>query len=177
MSQTKFEVLNRWTGKVQFAAEIDCSARASVSVKMGLAVKWAFSSGADLSDAVLRDAVLRGADLSGAVLSDAVLRGAEKIPAIPALDTKILAAIKDGGKLEMSAWHKCKTTHCRAGWAITLAGDAGHKLEAKFGSAAAGALIYAKSYPDKPIPNFYAENNEALADIQARAATDPKEAA
>ena len=164
----KFTVLNRWSGEPQFDAEVDCSERASSRIKLGLAVKWAYSSGADLSGAVLSGAVL-----SGAVLRGAVLRGADNIPAIPALDTKILAAIEAGGNLDMSAWHKCETTHCRAGWAITLAGEAGHKLEFKFGSAAAGALIYAKSYPDQPIPNFYAGNAEALEDIKRRAAADP----
>ena len=67
----KFEVRNRWTSRVQFTAEITCSPDASVGVKLGLAVRWARRSGADLSGADLR-----GADLRGAVLSDAVLRGA-----------------------------------------------------------------------------------------------------
>jgi hypothetical protein len=82
----KFDVLNRWTNKVQFTAEITCSPDASVSVKLGLAIKWAVKSGANLSDAYLRDAnlsganlsdaYLRGANLSGANLSDANLSGA-----------------------------------------------------------------------------------------------------
>src|SRR5437762_2885911 len=150
----QFEILNRWSGKVQFTAEIDCDSNTSTRVKIGLAVKWA--------------------DQSGAVLRGAVLRGADNVPAIEALDTKILAAIEAGGKLDMGDWHRCKTTHCRAGWAITLAGEAGAKLEADFGSAAAGALIYAKSYPDQKIANFYTDNDSALADIRRRAATDPK---
>jgi hypothetical protein len=55
-------------------------------VKLGLAIKWAVKSGANLSDAYLRDAnlsganlsdaYLRGANLSGANLSDANLSGA-----------------------------------------------------------------------------------------------------
>ena len=40
-------------------------------------------------------------------------------------ETYRLKAIEDGGKLDMSTWHRCGTTHCRAGWAITLAGAAG----------------------------------------------------
>ena len=68
----KFDVRNRWTGAVQFTAEIECDEGERPSVKMGSAAKWAFKSGADLRGAVLSDA-----DLSGAVLRDAVLRGAD----------------------------------------------------------------------------------------------------
>ena len=39
------------------------------------------------------------------------------------------------------------------------------------GSAAAGALIYAVSRPGVPVPNFYASNDDALADMRACAAT------
>ena len=52
----QFEVKNRWTGKVQFTAEIECEASASVGLKVGLAVKWAYLSGANLRDANLSDA-------------------------------------------------------------------------------------------------------------------------
>ena len=77
----KFDVTNRWTGAVQFTATIECADDAPLSIKLGLAVKWAFGSDADLRDANLRDAYLRdaylsGAKLSGADLRDANLRGA-----------------------------------------------------------------------------------------------------
>ena len=131
---------------------------------------------ADLSGAVLRCANLRGADLRYADLNGAVLRGADlryanlsDVPKIEDLDAKIVAAIECGGKLDMNQWHTCETTHCRAGWAITLAGEDGIALEKKFGSAAAGALIYAKSTPDAKIPNFYASNKEAMEDLLKRA--------
>jgi hypothetical protein len=81
------EVRNRWTNRVQFTAEIVCRPDASIGVKLGLAVKWARKSdadlrgadlrGADLRGADLRDADLRGADLSGADLRDADLRDAD----------------------------------------------------------------------------------------------------
>ena len=82
MPTLKFPVLNRWTGAIQFAAEIDCVESDLPRVKLGLAVKWAYRSGAvlsdaDLSGADLSDADLSGADLSGAVLSDADLSGAD----------------------------------------------------------------------------------------------------
>ena len=139
-------------------------------------------TGADLTGAVLTGAVLtgadlRGADLTGAVLTGAVLTGADLtgadltgVPVIPNIDLTILAAIENGGRLRMANWHTCETTHCRAGWAIHLAGEAGLKLEKKHGSAGAGALIYAASRPGKPIPNFYASDAVAMADIRACAA-------
>ncbi len=172
----KFDVLNRWSGNVQFTAEIECSASASVRIKMGLALRWAYKSGADLSDAVLRGADLRDADLRGADLRGADLRGADlsdaDIPIIENIDSKILAAIEDGGTLNMGAWHSCETSHCRAGWAITIAGEAGLALEKSVGAAAAGALIYAKSAPTLPVPNFYTTDALALADIKKRAAAE-----
>jgi len=72
----KFEVLNRFTGGVQFVAEIGCTASRPRSVKLGLAVQWAIKSGANLSGANLSGANLSGANLSGADLSGADLYGA-----------------------------------------------------------------------------------------------------
>ena len=92
------------------------------------------------------------------------LAGDITIPIIPEIDAQILAAIENGGTLEMGDWHTCDTTHCRAGWAIHLAGENGRLLELRVGSAAAGALIYQASrgsYPD-----FYALNEAAMADLR-----------
>jgi uncharacterized protein YjbI with pentapeptide repeats len=72
----KFEVKNRFTGAVQFTAEIDCDKDAPASIKLGLAVRWAIKGGADLSGANLSGANLGGADLRGADLRGAYLRGA-----------------------------------------------------------------------------------------------------
>lgn len=130
--------------------------------------------GANLNGADLSDANLTGADLSDARLHGVNLSGVEEVPFIPALDSKILAAIEAGGSLEMGHWHTCETTHCRAGWAIHFAGEAGKKLENAYGSAAAGSLLYAKAYPKMRIPNFYTDNETALADIRARAENDPQ---
>ena len=69
----QFKVFNRFSGDLQFTAEIECKSNASTSVKLGLAVRWAQLSGADLSDANLSGAVLSRADLSGANLSRANL--------------------------------------------------------------------------------------------------------
>ena len=167
----KFAIENRLTHEPQFEAEIECGQDALIGVKIGLAVKWAIESGADLSGANLSGADLSGANLSGANLSGANLSGAA-IPVIEHIDAKILAAIEAGGKLDMTDWHICKTTHCRAGWAITLAGDGGAALENAVGPNAAGALIYAASRPDKPVPNFHTSDKDAMNDIRACAAQE-----
>jgi len=132
---------------------------------------------ADLSEAFLSGAKLLKANLSGtdlheADLSGADLRGAnldwDAIPLVPNIDAVILDVIEAGGQLDMNRWHTCETTHCRAGWAVVLAGDAGRKLEQQFGTNAAAALIYTKS-DSHPVPNWYADNKTALEDIKARA--------
>ena len=129
-------------------------------------------TGADLRDAVLTDADLTGADLTGAVLTRADLTRAVGIsaPAIPNIDAAILGAIEGGGKLNMGDWHTCETMHCRAGWAVTLAGLPGKMLEDRIGPAGAGALIYAASKPGVPVPDFYATDEDAMADIRKCAA-------
>ena len=82
MTSETYEIKNRWTGDVQVSVQIECDAGESWRVKLGLAVKVAFKSGADLRDANLsgadlRDADLRDANLSGANLRDADLSGAD----------------------------------------------------------------------------------------------------
>jgi hypothetical protein len=144
-----------------------------------------------LRDAVIRRVAnlgsLRGADLRGADLSDA--KGLDEngqpipltdadyieirdryresrpdVPVVPLLDSTICRIINAGeGKLDMSNWHNCETTHCRAGWAIHLAGEAGYALEAKYGSERAGGMIYRAS--TGRWPDFFAGNEEALRDI------------
>ena len=138
-------------------------------------------TGADLTGAVLTGADLTGADLTGAVLTRADLTGAVltdakgiSAPTIPHIDAVILAAVeRDGCELDMSDWHHCETSHCRAGWAVVLAGPAGRMLEDRIGSGPAGSLIYAASRPGKPIPDFYCGTDDALADLRKCAAEDP----
>ena len=223
----KFEIKNHWSGNVQFTAEIFCDENARLGVKVGLAVKWAFESDADLrdadlrgadlrdadlrdadlrgavlsgadlrgadlsdadlrgavlSDANLRDAVLRGAVLRGAVLRDAdlrdaVLRGAvlsgadlrdAGVPVIKDIHQTVYAAATQPGALDMGEWHNsCGTAHCRAGWVVTLAGDAGRAMEFCMGTPAAAAMIYLASDPKiEKMPNFYTDNGTALADMK-----------
>src|SRR4029077_2087089 len=148
-------------------------------------------AGADLAGTYLARANLAGADLAGAKNLDDAQRGAiatakppdyaaraeryrqrnPDVPVIPDLDRAILEIVTTGkGTLHMGTWHDevCQTTHCRAGWAITLAGDAGAKLEKKYGPQIAGSMIYRAStgrYPD-----FFASTEDALEDLRACAA-------
>ena len=80
MPLIKFDVLNHFTGSVQFTAEIDCAADALPSVKLGLAVKWAIKSGADLYGANLSGANLSGAFLSGAKNADRAIAQTRILP-------------------------------------------------------------------------------------------------
>lgn len=91
------------------------------------------------------------------------------VPKIENLDNQILIqlALTPKNKLDMGDWHTCKTTHCLAGWAITLAGKEGKALEKELGPAVAGGLIYAESTGH--VPNFYAGTQDALCDLAVRA--------
>ncbi|MFY3460928.1 pentapeptide repeat-containing protein, partial [Achromobacter xylosoxidans] len=91
------------------------------------------------------------------------------VPVVEALDAKILAAVENGaGGLEMGAWHTCETTHCRAGWAVHLAGEPGYALEREYGPQAAGRMIYLASVGRAP--HFFASNERAMADLREQAA-------
>jgi hypothetical protein len=94
------------------------------------------------------------------------------VPVVPNLDAKILEVVSKGdGVLDMANWHVCETTHCRAGWAIHLAGKAGYDLERKLGSAEyAGRAIYRASTGRSP--HFFATNERALEDIKRCAEED-----
>lgn len=76
----------------------------------------------------------------------------------------------------VTAAKTCGTSHCRAGWAVLLAGPRkGLAFEraldaANFdGAYDAGQLIYAKSRPDEPLPQFFCDDDEAWEDIKDHA--------
>ena len=71
----------------------------------------------------------------------------------------------------MSTWHRCGTTHCRAGWVVHLAGEPGYALERFHGTALAAQLIYRESNPALPVSpvRFWETNERALADMRAMA--------
>jgi hypothetical protein len=107
--------------------------------------------------------------------SESMRRFRERHPDVPIvenLDRKILDSIQSPGcGLEMGAWHTCETTHCRGGWAIHHAGDAGYALEKKVGDPAVAArMIYRASTGRSP--HFYAANERALEDIRRCAEED-----
>lgn len=53
MAKEQFPVRNRWSGEVQFTAEITVTPGMLPSVKLGLAVKWAIKNKANLTGANL----------------------------------------------------------------------------------------------------------------------------
>ncbi|MGL4242629.1 MAG: pentapeptide repeat-containing protein, partial [Beijerinckiaceae bacterium] len=126
--------------------------------------------GASLDGASLRSASLVGASLVGASLVGASLVGG-KIGDCPAkienIHQRVYEAASKEGALNMQSWHTCETTHCRAGWVVALAGDAGRALEFVMGTPAAAAIIYVASDPKlERIPDFYCSNEAALADMK-----------
>ena len=92
--------------------------------------------------------------------------GVPPTPKIENIHQKIFEAISKPNALDMSTWHSCNTTHCRAGWAVHLAGEAGYALERFHGSLLAGQLIYRESgHPINPC-RFFDGNEEAFADMK-----------
>lgn len=125
--------------------------------------------GADLGGADLRDADLYGASLSRSHLVNTIMPQID-VPIVHDIHTAIYKAVTSHGSLDMKFWHTCETTHCRAGWAIHLAGDAGRSLEEKVGSNVAGALIYMASDPSlERVPDWVASNKDAMEDIKKMA--------
>ena len=66
----------------------------------------------------------------------------------------------------MKSFHACGTTHCRAGWAVHLAGEAGYELERRTDPVFAAMQIYkASGYQISPV-RFFESNDVALADMK-----------
>ncbi len=95
------------------------------------------------------------------------------MPVIENIHALVLAAVSVPDALDMSDWHTCDTTHCRGGWVVTLAGEAGKALEAFHNTALAAQLIYKASSPIKVSPpRFYESNEVAMADMKRCAAEE-----
>lgn len=103
----------------------------------------------------------------------------DRLKPVDRLDSAILEQIelKGAGVFDMGTWHdsqavdpktgdSCGTSHCRSGWATTLA-HRGKDLERVFDNEMAGAIVYKMS--TGKVPNFYAETAKALRDIKASA--------
>jgi Pentapeptide repeats (8 copies) len=136
---------------------------------------------ANLYSANLKHANLNNASLHGAILQDVDFTGADlrrcfkvyrfgidnEELIIPNIHQAVYAAANQPNALQMFRWHSCTTTHCRAGWVVTLAGAAGRALEWVMGTAAAATIIYMLSDPTLAcIPNFYARKEVALEDMK-----------
>ena len=124
-------------------------------------------SHASLALSDFRSVDFLGANFQRTIFDSGDFTGArfpEGAPKVENLDSKILAAIEAGGTLDMGVWHTSDTTHCRAGWAVKLAGGPGKLIEGWFGPCAAGTLIYHAS--TGRVPNFFANDTDTLADIR-----------
>jgi hypothetical protein len=88
------------------------------------------------------------------------------IPKIENIHQRVYAAVSTPNALNMAAWHTCDTTHCRAGWVVHLAGEAGYALERFHNTPLAAQLIYeASGYKINP-GRFYDSDADALADMK-----------
>lgn len=114
-----------------------------------------------------------------------ILNGPD-VPVVENLNTKTLALIEGNpASFTMAHWHgfvdpwdpecdvRCGTSHCRAGWAIALAGKLGEELEYAFGPLTAGMLIFAKSCPrETKLPDFFCTEEDAIQQIREAAARE-----
>jgi len=92
--------------------------------------------------------------------------GAPPIPVVPDIHAKVYEAVSQPKALDMSSWHTCETTHCRAGWVVTLAGEEGRALEAFHNTDLAARLIYeASGFKINPA-RFHDSNADAMADMK-----------
>jgi hypothetical protein len=92
--------------------------------------------------------------------------GSPEVPKIEDIHKRVYEAVSRPEALNMGSWHTCETTHCRAGWVVNLAGEAGKKLEEFFNTPLAAQLIYRESgYRINPC-RFYDSNEDALADMK-----------
>jgi hypothetical protein len=98
------------------------------------------------------------------------------VPKIDNLHQKVLEAVSKPDSFDMSSWHTCETTHCRAGWVVHLAGNAGKALEKFHDTPLAASLIYYASNPNIPVamPRFYEDNETAMANIKRCAELEAK---
>jgi hypothetical protein len=143
----------------------------ALALDVALDLDLALARALDLAlDFDLALALARALDLAlaRALTDDLIVLLGDRLEPLKALDAQILQAVEVEKRfgLEMSSWH-CGTTHCRSGSACFLH-PLGKELERVFGNWLAGAVIYKKS--TGVVPNFYANNKDAMADIRRCAA-------
>jgi hypothetical protein len=91
------------------------------------------------------------------------------VPVLPHVHQVVHAAVTaPTHALAMQAWHTCATTHCRGGWVVALAGEAGRTLEEATSTLFAALQIYKASSPIRVSPvRFFDGDAAAMADIIA----------
>ena len=88
------------------------------------------------------------------------------VPVIEDIHKKVYEAASKPGCLAMNTWHTCDTTHCRAGWVVHLAGEAGYALEKQTSPLFAAQQIYkASGYLISPV-RFFDGNEQAMEDMK-----------
>jgi len=129
----------------------------------GATLEGADLTGADIRFADLEGADLRFADLEGANLVGANLTGTRfsfDYKADQSLKGKVLKAVQaEGCALKMDQWHSCETSHCIAGWAVTLHPE-GKELESKSSTYLAGRLLLGLDHNESRI--FFADDAKAM---------------
>lgn len=99
------------------------------------------------------------------------------VPVIEKIHEKIFAACSAHGALNMNHWHSCDTTHCRAGWVVTLAGAEGKALEERTSTLFAAQQIYHASGYDISPCRFFDGDKAAMDDMRRLAEEEAKSAA
>ena len=90
-----------------------------------------------------------------------------EIPKIKNIHQTIYKAVSEPNALNMSDWHTCDTTHCRAGWIVTLAGEEGKTLETKTSTLFAAMQIYKASSTIRVFPpRFFDGDKKAMEDMK-----------
>jgi len=91
-------------------------------------------------------------------------------PVIDLIHSKVFQAASKENALDMSSWHTCETTHCRAGWVVHLAGEAGYALEKQTSTIFAAMMIYKKSSDIQVSPVRFFETSELAMEDMKRCA-------
>ena len=157
--------IERWgsedLARVALATLKDCSRCSDCSDCSGC------SDCSDCSDCSRCSGCSRCSRCSGLTNVHTAIKPSADIPKIDNIHQRVYEAVTGTpDALEMSTWHTCGTTHCRGGWVVTLAGDAGKALEMFHGTLLAAQLIYRESgYPINPA-RFFDSNEDALDDMR-----------
>ena len=122
------KIINWKTKETIIEGDLSLKELVEKAVRDGIGFNYANLRGADLKGANLRYANLRGAVLRGAKLNKEIEGLKENRN--KEFKLKLIEKALEEDALEMGDWHKCKTTHCLAGWASVLSNSL--ELEKKY---------------------------------------------